>query len=163
MGLLAVAVSSHDPAHLAASEGLRLAVFSADVTPPIGSPVAYAPVRSVTDPLFAKGLVLLGADDPIVLFSLDARPADYGRMARRIVEAAEAGDPLGSRLMDEGAGYIRAALAVLGWTRGERLCLTGGLGPAYARWMGETATAPRGSALDGALLLAARAAEAAPC
>ncbi|MCB2110566.1 MAG: hypothetical protein H6895_07565 [Defluviimonas sp.] len=104
-------------------------------------------------------------DDPgrIVLFSLDARPADYGRMARRIVEAAEAGDPLGSRLMDEGAGYIRAALAVLGWTRGERLCLTGGLGPAYARWMGETATAPRGSALDGALLLAARAAEAAPC
>lgn len=94
MGLLAVAVSSHDPAHLAASEGLRLAVFSADVTPPIGSPVAYAPVRSVTDPLFAKGLVLLGADDPIVLCAVDfIAISNEGHDAWRESLAKAAGTP----------------------------------------------------------------------
>lgn len=96
----------------------------------------------------------------IVLFSLSARPADYARMAREVVAAAEAGDPLGRRLMTEGADYIRSGLAVLGWRPGEALCLTGGLGPAYARWLGEPVVAAKGSALDGALRLAARAAEA---
>lgn len=96
----------------------------------------------------------------IVLFSLSARPADYARMARGIVTAAEAGDPLGTRLMTEGADYIRAGLSALGWHPGEALCLTGGLGPAYARWLGVPVVAAKGSALDGALLLAARAAEA---
>lgn len=62
---------STQPLRLAGSEGLRLAVFSADVTPPLGSPVAYAPVRSVTDPLLARGLVLLGAGDPVVLCAVD--------------------------------------------------------------------------------------------
>lgn len=96
----------------------------------------------------------------IVLFSLSARPADYARMAREVVAAAEAGDPLGTRLMTEGADYIRAGLCVLGWRPGETLCLAGGLGPAYARWLGEPVVTAKGSALDGALLLAARAAEA---
>ncbi len=53
------------------AEPLRVAVFAADATPPLGSPVAYAAVRSVTDPLFAKGLVLLGAGDPVVLCAVD--------------------------------------------------------------------------------------------
>jgi hypothetical protein len=51
--------------------GLRLAVFQADVTPPIGSPVAYAPARSIEDPLSARGVVLLGAGSPIVLCAVD--------------------------------------------------------------------------------------------
>ncbi|WP_347309781.1 BadF/BadG/BcrA/BcrD ATPase family protein [Defluviimonas sp. SAOS-178_SWC] len=101
-------------------------------------------------------------DDPgrIVHFSLSARPEDYARMAREIVAAAEAGDALGVRLMTEGADYILAGLAALGWRPGEALCLAGGHGPAYAHWLGEPVTAAKGSALDGALLLAARAAEA---
>lgn len=70
-GLFALALFWAPPAQLAGSDGLRLAVFSADVTPPLGSPVAYAPVRSVTDPLFAKGFVLLGAGDPIVICAVD--------------------------------------------------------------------------------------------
>ncbi len=70
--LVASALAAMPPA-VASEEGsgLRLAVFSADATPPIGSPVAYAKTRSITDPLFAKGIVLLGAGEPIVLCSVD--------------------------------------------------------------------------------------------
>ncbi|MBA3314272.1 MAG: hypothetical protein H0T47_13425 [Planctomycetaceae bacterium] len=56
---------------LSAGEPLKIAVFAADVTPPIGSPVAYAPTRSIVDPLSAKGVVLLGKDAPIVLCAVD--------------------------------------------------------------------------------------------
>src|SRR5690606_13465151 len=52
-------------------DGLRLGRFQADATPPIGSPVAYAPARSITDPLSARGIVLLGAGKPIVLCAVD--------------------------------------------------------------------------------------------
>jgi hypothetical protein len=54
-----------------ADELLRLAVFRADATPPLGSPVAYAPARSIEDPLSARGVVLLGAGEPIVLCAVD--------------------------------------------------------------------------------------------
>lgn len=100
-----------------------------------------------------------GDPGQVVLFSRDAEPGDYARLAREVVAAAEAGDPLGMALMDEGAAYIRAALTRLGWTAPEPLVFAGGLGPAYARRMGLPVTAAEGSALDGALALAARAAE----
>jgi glucosamine kinase len=92
----------------------------------------------------------------IVQFSLTAQPSDYARLARRVVEHAGQGDPLGRALMDEGAAYIRAALDSLGWTPVEPLVFTGGLGPAYAAHMVLTATEPMGTALDGALILAGR-------
>src|SRR4051812_38199971 len=50
---------------------MRIAVFNADATPALGTPVAYAPVRSITDPLSARGVVLLGAGKPIVLCAVD--------------------------------------------------------------------------------------------
>lgn len=55
----------------AAEASLRVAVFQADATPPIGSPVAYVKARSITDPLSARGIVLLGAGQPIVLCAVD--------------------------------------------------------------------------------------------
>lgn len=58
----------------AADEGtstLKIATFNVDATPPIGSPVAYAPARKIEDPLFARGIVLLGAGKPIVLCAVD--------------------------------------------------------------------------------------------
>lgn len=55
----------------AADTPLRVAVFKADATPPLGSPVAYAPARSIQDPLSARGIVLLGAGKPIVLCAVD--------------------------------------------------------------------------------------------
>ncbi|MGF1580975.1 MAG: hypothetical protein ACFCD0_16550 [Gemmataceae bacterium] len=50
---------------------LRIATFDVDVTPPIGSPVAYASARKIDDPLTARGVVLLGAGQPIVLCAVD--------------------------------------------------------------------------------------------
>lgn len=55
-------------------ESLSLATFRANITPPVGSPLCggwIRPVQSVTDPLHALGVVLLGAGDPIVLCALD--------------------------------------------------------------------------------------------
>lgn len=56
----------------AANEALRLGVFRVDVSPPLGSPVAYAPARKIEDPLSARGIVLLGAGQPIVLCAVDS-------------------------------------------------------------------------------------------
>ncbi|MCA0272449.1 MAG: ATPase [Proteobacteria bacterium] len=114
-------------------------------------------------PLATRFLDRLNGVPGVTRFSLSARPADYGRFAPEVVAAAEEGDPLAARLMGEGADYIAAALRTLGWSAGERLCLSGGLGPAYARWLPEGITAglaaPDGTALDGAAILARRLAE----
>jgi glucosamine kinase len=96
----------------------------------------------------------------IVAFSLTAQPRDYGRLAPRIDEAAQAGDPVATGLMRAGAAYIEEALRALGWCPGETLCLVGGVARTYARYLGEgiapSLKAPKGTALDGALRLAAQ-------
>jgi len=51
---------------------LRVAAFRVDVSPPLGSPVAYALTRKIEDPLSARGIVLLGAGEPIVLCAVDS-------------------------------------------------------------------------------------------
>lgn len=54
--------------------GLRVATFACDATPPIGSPLGYGlvpPALSVTDRLSARGIVLTGSGDPIVLCAVD--------------------------------------------------------------------------------------------
>jgi len=51
---------------------LRVATFDVDATPPIGSMMAYDPVTNKWDlGLRARGIVLLGAGDPIVLCAVD--------------------------------------------------------------------------------------------
>ncbi len=51
---------------------VQVAVFDADVTPPLGSTMAYDPVKRVDElTLRARGIVLLGADKPIVLCAVD--------------------------------------------------------------------------------------------
>ena len=66
LGLLLAAFA----AQVTAAE-LRVAVFDVEISPPIGSPVAYAPTRKIVDPLSARGIALLGADRPIVLCTVD--------------------------------------------------------------------------------------------
>jgi len=54
------------------SAELRLATFDIDATPPIGSFMAYDPVTNKWDlGLRARGIVLLGAGQPIVLCAVD--------------------------------------------------------------------------------------------
>lgn len=57
--------------HLQAAEPLRIAVFTADATPEVGMPVAYVKARSITDPLSARGVVLMGEGKPVVLCAVD--------------------------------------------------------------------------------------------
>lgn len=96
----------------------------------------------------------------MIAFAIAARPADFAALAPRVVAAASDGDSIAAALMREGAGYIGAALAALGTTDGDRICLTGGLGPYYRDWLpGDIAARVvpvAGNALDGALALAAR-------
>lgn len=71
-GALAV-VAADSPTSLA-SEGstLRIATFDIDATPPIGSFMAYDPVTNKGAlGLRARGVVLVGAGDPIVLCAVD--------------------------------------------------------------------------------------------
>src|SRR5688572_30462546 len=68
-GIVHCAASS---APAAKHTGLRLATFDIDATPPIGSIMAYDPVTNKWDlGLRARGLVLMGAGEPIVLCAVD--------------------------------------------------------------------------------------------
>src|SRR4051794_34505540 len=52
----------------------RLATFRCDVTPPAGHPLCggwIEPARAVDDPLFALGVILVGAGRPVVLCAVD--------------------------------------------------------------------------------------------
>lgn len=74
--LLAVSLqaTAADPSSptTAESGSLRIATFDVDATPPIGSMMAYDPVTNRWDlGLRARGIVLLGADKPIVLCAVD--------------------------------------------------------------------------------------------
>ncbi len=58
----------------AADPQWQIALFTADVTPPIGHPCmggGIAPAQRIDDPLFANGFVLLGDVKPIVLVAID--------------------------------------------------------------------------------------------
>lgn len=54
---------------------LRIATFAVDATPPVGSPLCGAsvpPMKGVTDPLSARGIILLPREQlPVVLVSVD--------------------------------------------------------------------------------------------
>ncbi len=70
---LAAGLGAEAPASSnAAPTGLQVATFDVDVTPPIGSRMAYDPVTNSWDlGLRARGLVLRGAGQPIVLCAVD--------------------------------------------------------------------------------------------
>ncbi|QDV37494.1 hypothetical protein [Tautonia plasticadhaerens] len=71
-----------------------LATFSADVTIPIGHPCmggGIEPAREIVDPLLARGVVLIGADRPIVIVSVDwceIRNDAFDRWRSALAEAA---------------------------------------------------------------------------
>src|SRR5262245_8224363 len=53
---------------------LKIALFQADVTPPLGAPLCDAlvpPAKEIVDRLSARGVVLLSADKPVVLCAVD--------------------------------------------------------------------------------------------
>lgn len=69
---LVCAMLSMSPVSAQEPEGLRLAVFDVDATPPVGSQMAYDVVKNHWDMgLRARGVALLGAGNPIVLCAVD--------------------------------------------------------------------------------------------
>jgi len=70
--LLIITVTCVIPDLRAQNNHVRAGVFEVDVTPPIGSPVAYAKTRSIRDPLSARGIVLfINNEKPVVLCAVD--------------------------------------------------------------------------------------------
>ena len=82
------------PLTLFAQGTIKLATFRCDVTPPVGAPLCgglVKPVANVSEPLLALGLVILGADKPIVLCAVDwceIRGADHVRWCEQLARAA---------------------------------------------------------------------------
>ncbi|WP_339732429.1 hypothetical protein [uncultured Gimesia sp.] len=70
---------------------LKIVTFNADVTPELGVPVAYAPARKIVTPLYARGIVLLSDERPVVLCAVDAigiGNAGYDTWRQELAEAA---------------------------------------------------------------------------
>ncbi len=130
----------------------------------LGRAVIERALLSYDDILDHSGLTLsvladFGTDpSQIVDFARNARPAEYAAFAPRVCDAAENGDPVGIEQMRRGADFFHLALDALGIGGDDVLCLAGGLGPRYARWLRSDLQArivnAQGSALDGALRLA---------
>src|SRR5712691_3180135 len=67
-----LATANASPTITNQSAALRVANFDVDATPPVGSMMAYDPVTNKWDlGLRARGIVILGAGEPIVLCSMD--------------------------------------------------------------------------------------------
>ncbi|MCI2397776.1 BadF/BadG/BcrA/BcrD ATPase family protein [Aliiroseovarius subalbicans] len=115
------------------------------------------PATPLTDAILDQ---LGGSAAGIVAFATRATPEDFGTFAPRVVAAANEGDAAGLDLMERGARYIEDGLRAVGWTPDTPLCLTGGVGPHYAPFLGDDTRAavvpPKGSGLDGAVMLAQR-------
>ena len=76
-----------------AAEPIRVASFDADATPPLGSAMAYDPVNRLDElTLRCRGIVILGAEQPIVLCAVDwIGIANEGHDAFRAALAEAAG------------------------------------------------------------------------
>ncbi|HWL72537.1 MAG TPA: hypothetical protein VNQ74_01535, partial [Burkholderiaceae bacterium] len=71
---------------------MQIGIFDVDASPPIGSPLAYDPTKEVLSPLSCRGIVLVGAGDPIVLCAVDwIGIGNAGHMAFREALANAAG------------------------------------------------------------------------
>lgn len=72
----------------------RLATFEADVTPPLGHPLfgsVSPPAQEIGEPLSARGLVFLGAGEPVVIVAVDwleIRNDAYFRWREALAQAA---------------------------------------------------------------------------
>ncbi len=72
--LLALLVLTVNLSLQAGEKPLKIAIFEADVTPPLGTPLCDAlvqPAKEIVDPLSARGIILFTNEKPIVLCAVD--------------------------------------------------------------------------------------------
>jgi len=102
-----------------------------------------------------------GTPERIAMRAACADPAAFADLAPMI---GTSDDVHAVALMQAGAAYLTQALAFLAPRAGDIVCLTGGVGPSYAPCLPNDVQAllapPQGTALEGALALAARLAPA---
>ncbi len=106
-----------------------------------------------------------GSDPHILVrWVATASPGDFASLAPQIVKEAEQGDPTAVDLLREAAAHIDALAARLIGIGVIRLALVGGLAPFLGSRLSESTRSylvpPAGDALQGALVLARRHAEA---
>jgi len=96
----------------------------------------------------------------LVVFSLGAGPEDFAGLAPLVTEAADDGDPLAIRILDQATDKLCRILDFLNARSVGLICITGGLGPTYRSLVsgkyGEFLVDPVGDALDGAFDLLVR-------
>jgi glucosamine kinase len=106
-------------------------------------------------PLLDEVLAEGGGPEGLVAFGQSARPVDYARYARRIVES---GDPVAAEILAIADVDVVTAIDRLMQDGVAPLCFLGGLGPVFAKRLavryGPLIREARGTALDGALALA---------
>lgn len=74
-----------------ATAQVKVATFDVDASPPVGSPLAYDPTKAITEPLSCRGIVIIGADKPIVLCSVDwlgIANESHSELCERLAKAA---------------------------------------------------------------------------
>ncbi len=114
----------------------------------------------LTEPTELSHALLRKLNGPggVVAFARKANAGEMAAIAPEVSAAADAGDRLGAQVMTEGAAYLEATLARIGWNPGDALCLTGGAAPAFGAYLKPETTAgrmePRGKPIDGAIALA---------
>ena len=119
-------------------------------------------------PMTALAAALLGAfpggREPVIEWAKAAGPLDFARFAPLVFEHARAGDPLGRALASEAAGEIARIAERLLDVGAPAIALLGGLAEPLRPWLPPPLVArlvaPRADAMDGAILMARRAAEA---
>lgn len=104
-----------------------------------------------------------GAPEKAVIWATAAEPADYGEIARQVVDFAARSDPLACQLMQEAGADASKLIRTLAAHGLSRIALTGGFSAPLRPWFDADVEPllvnPRGDALDGAIILARRALE----
>lgn len=128
----------------------------------IGRALLSAALRAVDGfqamtPLLTSLVTELGGPDGVVAFSLRARPADFAALAPRVVDAS---DPAAQAIMAQAEGHVSEAVNLLRGQDDLPVVFLGGLGAVFANRLAGAfpVQAARGTALDGALMLAQEAA-----
>jgi len=107
--------------------------------------------------LTARILDAIGEPPAAQAWANAARPADYGALTPIVFTAADAGDSQAAEIIEEAAGHLSQILVRLADAGARQVCLMGGLATVLRPWLKTDAieiVEPRGTALDGALLLA---------
>ena len=111
-------------------------------------------------PVLARLLAEHGGPAAIVAWGKGAAPGDFARLVPRILEAAAAGDPAAAAILAQAEADIARAIDRLMADGLAPVAFLGGLGPVFAARLGRRYSglvrAPKGSGLDGALLMARR-------